>query len=841
MERVRGLLLTASLLSLVTGAWAASQTPDAAGLAPPIEASSPLRASQASADSSTASATAESGESDENAYQRLYDMAVGGQQQQALDGLNKLLERDLTPILRSRIYSTAIAITGNAEDWTQAFRWLRRGMAESPDDKASVARLLGTAAYLHTLAGSTERARELGHQALAMAEESGDMAVVCRILPALALSEELIERHAEAEAYRRRQVEVCESVDDTVYIANGLYGIGNSVQARGRNEEALAWGERALVQSRNAKFVDGIHAAELLIAHCLIELGRQPERAEALLTSSLRYYSTDHPSASSLAEVGILWSKLTELRGDPANALLHLQEAMAQTKEAERNARARQLAFLQVQFDTQLKEQEIDLLKAEKDLAEVRAVSNRKTHWLLVLGVAGLAIAAALLIILLRRTFRDRQRFRWKSEHDSLTGLYNHQQMLKLGEAELARARKSGLPFTAIAIDVDMFKEVNDSYGHEAGDEVLRQLGRWIGEAVAGVDAIAARRGGDEFMILLNGDAIEGDAVLQRLRSCIGLVQTVGQTVGFTISAGLCQSDASSNSLVQLMHQADQALYRAKRQGRDCSVSTHEDEPFTPRPTTRLVIVGCGIQFARHVGERTLSEIRQAEVVFCLADPFALGMIRGLRPDAIDLSVHYAEGKDRRETYRDMETAIMQALADGKQVCAVFYGHPGVFADVPHRVMRHARAMGIDARMEPGISAEACLYADLGLDPGHRGVQSMEATHLLVYNRVLDPAGLVLLWQVTLTGDLNCTRTKADPHALQALVDKLLTWYPAEHEVILYEAAHVPIQSPRADRLRLCDLPTAQYREYTTLVIPPAVDLRAHGVPSPSLSAGASA
>src|SRR3546814_6212654 len=77
----------------------------------------------------------------------------------------------------------------------------------------------------------------------------------------------------------------------------------------------------------------------------------------------------------------------------------------------------------------------------------------------------------------------------------------------------------------------------------------------------------------------------------------------------------------------------------------------------------------------------------------------------------------------------------MAQVRAGKQVCAVFYGHPGVFADVPHRVVRKAREEGIPARMEPGISAEACLYADLNLDPGQRGVQSMEATHFLVHDR----------------------------------------------------------------------------------------------------------
>ncbi len=314
--------------------------------------------------------------------------------------------------------------------------------------------------------------------------------------------------------------------------------------------------------------------------------------------------------------------------------------------------------------------------------------------------------------------------------------------------------------------------------------------------------------------------------MMQRLRDRIEPMTVFGQTFSFNVSCGICQADEHASSLEQLIHEADQALYRAKHLGRDRVVhATAAAE--APGAAAGLVVVGSGIQFGRHVSERCLSEIREAQVVFCLADPFALAMISSFRPDTINLGVHYAPGKDRRQTYREIDAAIMAEVRAGKHVCAVFYGHPGVFADVPHRVVRKARAEGFPARMEPGISAEACLYADLNLDPGHRGAQSLEATHFLVYDRQLDPAGLVLLWQVALSGDLSCTRLHSEPEGLQALVDKLLRWYPPEHEVILYEAARLPIETPRIDRLALRDLPTAHYEEYTTLVIPPLGELRA--------------
>src|SRR3546814_13828783 len=102
--------------------------------------------------------------------------------------------------------------------------------------------------------------------------------------------------------------------------------------------------------------------------------------------------------------------------------------------------------------------------------------------------------------------------------------------------------------------------------------------------------------------------------------------------------------------------------------------------------------------------------------------------------------------------------------------------------------------------MEPGISAEACLYADLNLDPGQRGVQLMEATHFLVHDRTPDTAGLVLLWQMALSGDLSCTRLHAERDGLQARVDNLQRGYPQYHAVNLYETARLPNRSTAAAR-----------------------------------------
>ena len=235
----------------------------------------------------------------------------------------------------------------------------------------------------------------------------------------------------------------------------------------------------------------------------------------------------------------------------------------------------------------------------------------------------------------------------------------------------------------------------------------------------------------------------------------------------------------------------------------------------------RLVIVGCGLQPGRHASQRTESEIRRADVVFALAEPFAYRWISTLNDEVRNLCEFYGNDRDRRDSYAAMEQAILEEVRRGQHVCGVFYGHPGVFARVPHRAMRQASDEGYEACMEPGISAEACLYADLGIDPGDRGVQSWEATQFLVQERSADPCALLLLWQVALTGNLECIGFEPRPDRLQLLVDKLLRWYRPGTKIILYEAARLPIEAHRAEPMALVDLPQARYMEYTTLVIPP--------------------
>lgn len=252
---------------------------------------------------------------------------------------------------------------------------------------------------------------------------------------------------------------------------------------------------------------------------------------------------------------------------------------------------------------------------------------------------------------------------------------------------------------------------------------------------------------------------------------------------------------------------------------------TKRDETAATRGS--LVCVGVGMTLGAHLAPRARSHIEQADVVFsAMSDPIVELWVQGMNADVRSLQPLYREGKPRRETYREMVEAMMVEVRRGRRVCGAFYGHPGVFAQVPHKAVAQAREEGFEAMMEAAVSAEDCLYADLGIDPGAVGCQHFEASQFMFYERRVDPSAYLVLWQIGVAGDLSTGRLATDAATKQLLVDLLLADYPADHEVIAYEAATLPIAPHRADRLPLDQLPTALLSTATTLVIPPAAPLQ---------------
>ncbi|HYL28010.1 MAG TPA: SAM-dependent methyltransferase [Candidatus Nitrosotalea sp.] len=237
-----------------------------------------------------------------------------------------------------------------------------------------------------------------------------------------------------------------------------------------------------------------------------------------------------------------------------------------------------------------------------------------------------------------------------------------------------------------------------------------------------------------------------------------------------------------------------------------------------------LWAVGVGIRAPSQATFEASARIERAERVFSiLADPLAEYWVRGLNANTESLGALYAAGKDRRTTYSEMVERIVGAVRGGFRVCAVAYGHPGVSAYPLHESVRRARAEGFPAQMLPGVSAEDCLFADLGIDPTDYGCRSYEATEFLIYGRDADPTSYLILWQIgaIAVSDYVPELDAWNRDGLTALTERLLESYPAQHEVAVYDAATLPLCSPLIKNVALAELPRAPVTAMSTLFVPP--------------------
>ena len=180
----------------------------------------------------------------------------------------------------------------------------------------------------------------------------------------------------------------------------------------------------------------------------------------------------------------------------------------------------------------------------------------------------------------------------WLAKRDALTGLFNRGEFLRIAELELKRAQRHGTDTSAIMLDLDLFKNINDTYGHPAGDSVLKHTANCLLGGVRNID-IVARIGGEEFIVLLpqtsQGDAVAlAEKLLRVLRQSPTQITSELQ-IAATSSLGVGSLLAGQQGTVASLYAAaDHALYEAKRLGRDRVEKTEPDGSLTPSDFQRM-------------------------------------------------------------------------------------------------------------------------------------------------------------------------------------------------------------------------------------------------------------
>jgi len=504
---------------------------------------------------------------------------LAGDSEAAIGRIERVLDSALPNDQRSQALHAIAHASVLLRDYERAFEALDRALSPELEGIDSEYRIpiLNMAAYMFGRVGETERALQQGRRAIDLARADNDLRSECisrqRVAPVLKWAE----RMDAAERAYRLGIEQCARIGNQLFVGVLQHGLADLLRNQGRAEEAFELATQAIEVLDEGVFPLGEHEARLVHAESLFDLDPDAVAADPWPQrfAELASFMRESRSWDQLARLDALRARVALHQGEPTRAVERLRaqlEARERFLDLERQIR---LAYLEVQFDTRLKEQEIKLLQERARAAEIASQANRDQQRLrnLVLVLAGLLVA--LLALSLHRMWRARRHFQHLSRHDGLTGLVNHSWFFENAETRMARAREAGRPQFMLLADMDHFKSINDTHGHQAGDRALRRLADNL-RSEFGPNALIGRIGGEEFGILTEAPTAEPvfDAV-ERLQTRLAQHHDGTDTPKVSFSMGLTRirkGDTTSDAF----NRVDELLYQAKRSGRNQIVADPE-------------------------------------------------------------------------------------------------------------------------------------------------------------------------------------------------------------------------------------------------------------------------
>ena len=484
--------------------------------------------------------------------------------------LDVLQEREqLGSALELRALTLATNVLVFNERFEEGFDYFREALQLAPmvSDPESRAVAWIVAADFHGKIGEPATAIEYANRVLIELEGLNALRPRCAALFLRAQAHRVAGSIENARDDFEAAAERCSQIPDRIYAGSSRIGLAQSLSildgAPERIEQQL---HRAIEDHRQADFVDGLLEAHVELARGALNRG-EVERAASYLAPTTDWI--DRVGSHSLrADALFLTSDVASLRGSSENAYALLRQALQERDRHAANLRQMRLRLLLSGLDERARAAELDLLRARNDAIRLARGNDRQDEVATWWAGSGALAAALLLFIMVFQTGRDRQRYRELARLDGLTGLVNHTRFFELAAQGFQRARQNRGRFVLIIADIDLFKRINDEYGHLVGDAVLRRVGARFIEAF-GKEAVVGRLGGEEIGVALTDcDLDTALARIEHLRAILNRRRSDDAEPEITISFGVAEL-RREKSLDSLYAHADHALYDAKDAGRN--------------------------------------------------------------------------------------------------------------------------------------------------------------------------------------------------------------------------------------------------------------------------------
>lgn len=519
-------------------------------------------------------------------YLKGWQAAYQGDYDRARAILDEVLEQAGSDVLRFRASATLINTLGEGHRYQEAFRRMSQMQDQLPqiNDDAVRYQGLGEAAQLLISAGQYPLATSYADQMLAHLPrgESTCKAMYLKIharyrSSTLATADDPMLRDA---------MSACVNAGLSVF-ANAVRVDAASVLLHtGRATEALAMLQHSYsdtVRDQNMQINVQFTA---LLALASWKLG-DTVAAENYANQVVALNGKSGIAESLSMAYDVLY-RIAESRGDYREALEFHEKCMTVEKNYLDDVSATALAYQIVNQQVQGKRQEVLALNKQNVILRLEQALDRKAVENSRLYIALLLTVIAFIVFWVYRLKRSQLRFMWLSRQDSLTGISNRKHFIESAESALKHAARTGKPTALVLIDLDHFKLVNDTHGHTMGDQVLKRAVEACVPLLRSRD-LFGRLGGEEFAILLaDTNHIQALHRAEQIRQAIADARSneSGDAIAVSASLGVVTTEYSGYQFRQMLINADHALYKAKRGGRNRVASEREDGatviPFIP-------------------------------------------------------------------------------------------------------------------------------------------------------------------------------------------------------------------------------------------------------------------
>lgn len=516
-------------------------------------------------------------------YLQAWEAAYEGHYDEARPDLTEVINQSGNVALKTRAMATLVNILGISRHYEDAFTRLSMLIDELPTVKDAEARYqaLGEAAQFLTFAGQYELAASYAQKIL---DDTDQGIHLCQGLyfkiHALSKSGAL----KGTDALLDQGIDACHSSKQELF-ANAIRADRASYAiSQGHAADAIKLLQAHYDEALATHYPAQIASYDVLLARAYWEIGDMilaRKFGNAAVADAVK-----DPYSESLSQAYQVLYKIEDRQGNSRDALSFHEKYMEADKGYLTDVSARAIAYQTVRQQVLANKMQVDSLNKRNEILQLQRKLDHKDMETSRLYIALLLTVVASIAFWLLRIKRSQLRFKRLATRDSLTGIHSRQHFIDETELALRAAAKATRAACLILVDLDHFKDVNDTHGHVIGDLVLKRAVAACQHHLHRRD-VFGRLGGEEFAIYMpDCSALSARERAERIRQAIAATPLWGETrqVIITASFGVASSDRSGYDLRQLIIDADNALYQAKRDGRNRVVYSEHSDLVAPVP-----------------------------------------------------------------------------------------------------------------------------------------------------------------------------------------------------------------------------------------------------------------